>query len=44
VSAGIAAALAAIDRGANIVRTHDVASTVDAFKVAEAIKQAGRGK
>ena len=44
VSAGIAAALAAIDRGANIVRTHDVASTVDALKVAEAIKQAGRGK
>ena len=43
VSAGIAAALAAIDRGANIVRTHDVASTVDALKVAEAIKQAGRG-
>lgn len=43
-SAGIAAALAAIDRGANIVRTHDVASTVDALKVAEAIKQAGRGK
>ncbi len=43
VSAGIAAALAAIDRGANIVRTHDVASTVDALMVAEAIKQAGRG-
>lgn len=43
-SAGIAAALAAIDRGANIVRTHDVATTVDALKIAEAIKQAGREK
>jgi dihydropteroate synthase len=40
-AAGIAAALAAVERGAHIVRTHDVAGTVDALKVAIAIKQAG---
>jgi dihydropteroate synthase len=33
VAASVAAALAAVQRGAGIVRVHDVASTVDAFKV-----------
>jgi dihydropteroate synthase len=36
VSASIAAALAAVQRGARIVRVHDVAATVDALKVWEA--------
>jgi dihydropteroate synthase len=39
--AGIAAALAAVSRGANIVRTHDVAGTVDALKIANAVSKAG---
>jgi dihydropteroate synthase len=29
----VAAALAAVERGARIVRVHDVAATVDALKV-----------
>lgn len=33
LAASVAAALAAVDRGASIVRVHDVAATVDAFKV-----------
>jgi dihydropteroate synthase len=33
VSASVAAALAAVQRGARIVRVHDVAATVDALKV-----------
>ena len=39
--AGLAAALLAVERGANIVRTHDVAATVDALKVTEAVMHAG---
>ncbi len=42
--AGIAAALAAVTRGAHIVRTHDVAGTVDALKIANAVSKAGQGK
>ncbi len=38
VAAGLAAALAAIERGAVIVRTHDVAPTVDAIKVWQALR------
>jgi dihydropteroate synthase len=34
--ASVAAALAAVQRGARIVRVHDVAATVDALKVWEA--------
>jgi dihydropteroate synthase len=34
----IAAHLAAVASGAAIIRTHDVASTVQAFKVAQAIR------
>jgi dihydropteroate synthase len=42
--AGIAAALAAVSRGAHIVRTHDVAGTVDALKIANAVSKAGQVK
>ena len=37
VSASVAAALAAVARGAQIVRVHDVAATVDALKVWHAV-------
>ena len=37
LAAGIAAAVIAIKKGANIIRTHDVASTIDAIKVAQAV-------
>ncbi len=36
-AAGVAAALAAVERGAAIVRVHDVRETVDALKVWQAI-------
>jgi len=39
--AGVAAALLAVDRGAHIVRTHDVAPTVDAFTIRQAVIEAG---
>lgn len=37
--AGLAVAVMAVERGAHIVRTHDVAATVDALKVARAVMQ-----
>lgn len=37
MAAGLAAAVLAVERGARIVRTHDVAETVDALKVASAL-------
>jgi dihydropteroate synthase len=37
VAPSIAAAIMAADRGANIIRVHDVAETVDALKLWEAI-------
>ncbi|MGH8222014.1 MAG: dihydropteroate synthase [Woeseiaceae bacterium] len=40
-SAGIAAAVLAAERGASIIRTHDVAATVDALAIAEAVSRAG---
>jgi len=40
--AGLAAALMAADRGANIVRTHDVGPTVDALAIRQAVLEAGR--
>ena len=40
-AAGIAAATLAVAKGANIVRTHDVAATVDALNLIHAIEQAG---
>jgi dihydropteroate synthase len=36
LAASVAAALAAVQRGAHIVRVHDVAETVDALKVWQA--------
>jgi dihydropteroate synthase len=41
VHASIAAALAAVARGAAIVRVHDVAATVDALKVWQAVERHG---
>jgi len=40
--AGLAAAVIAVERGAHIVRTHDVQATVDALKIVQAVKQAGQ--
>jgi dihydropteroate synthase len=40
--ASIAAALIAVQRGANVVRVHDVGATVDALKVLDAVTGAGR--
>ena len=37
--AGLAAAVMAVDRGASIVRTHDVAETVDALRVAKTVME-----
>jgi dihydropteroate synthase len=42
VAGGVAMTTAAVLNGASIVRTHDVAPTVDAVKVAVALKQAGK--
>jgi dihydropteroate synthase len=44
VAGGVAMATAAVLSGASIVRTHDVAPTVDAIKVAEALRAAGFAK
>jgi dihydropteroate synthase len=41
VAGGVALATAAVLAGASIVRTHDVAATVDAVKVAVALRAAG---
>jgi dihydropteroate synthase len=41
VAAGVAAAVIAYEKGAAIIRTHDVAATVDALKVVEAVRAAG---
>lgn len=41
LSAGIAAAVLAVERGARIIRTHDVAETVDALRVAQAVLEVG---
>lgn len=40
MAASVAAALMAVERGARIVRVHDVAATVDALKVWRAIQEA----
>ncbi len=39
VAAGVAAAVIAVSKGANIVRTHDVGPTVDALRVFDAVRQ-----
>ena len=41
IAGGVAAATAAVLAGASMVRTHDVAATVDAVKVAMALREAG---
>jgi dihydropteroate synthase len=42
VAAGVAAAVLAVERGANIVRTHDVPETVDALRITNAVTQSGQ--
>jgi dihydropteroate synthase len=42
LAASVAAALAAVERGASIVRVHDVRETVDALAVRQAVIEAGR--
>jgi dihydropteroate synthase len=42
VAGGVAMATAAVLSGASVVRTHDVAATVDAVKVAIALREAGK--
>lgn len=37
-AAGVAAAVLAVERGAHIVRTHDVPATVDALKIVRAVR------
>ncbi|MDH5213738.1 MAG: dihydropteroate synthase [Gammaproteobacteria bacterium] len=44
LSAGVAAAVLAVERGASIIRTHDVAETVAALLVAQAVMKAGSHK
>lgn len=39
VAAGVAAAVLAAERGASIIRTHDVAATVDGLKVLEGLQR-----
>jgi dihydropteroate synthase len=41
LAASLAAALIAVQRGASIVRVHDVRATVDALKVWEAVNAGG---
>jgi len=41
LAAGVAAAVMAVERGAHIVRVHDVAETVDALKMWRAVTDAG---
>jgi dihydropteroate synthase len=41
LASGIAAAVLAVVHGANIVRTHDVAETVDALRITNAVMQSG---
>jgi dihydropteroate synthase len=41
VAASVAAALLAVDRGARVVRVHDVRETVDALRIWQAIQPAG---
>jgi dihydropteroate synthase len=39
LAAGLAAGVLAVERGARLLRVHDVAATVDAVKVVEAVMQ-----
>ncbi len=42
VAASVAAAVCAAERGAAIIRVHDVAATVDALKIWGAVRDAAR--
>lgn len=42
--ASLAAAVMAVDRGASIIRAHDVAETVDALRIADAVIESGKNK
>lgn len=42
--AGIAASVMAVERGAQIVRSHDVAETVDALRIAQVIMESGNSE
>lgn len=42
LAAGLAAAVLAVARGASIIRTHDVPETVDALRIVDASRSAGR--
>ena len=44
LASGIAAAVLAVERGANIVRTHDVEPTIDALKIVHAMMQSGKNQ
>jgi dihydropteroate synthase len=44
LAAGIAAAVCAVERGAVIVRVHDVAPILDGLKVWQATKAAGQSR
>ena len=44
VAASVAAAVIAVMHGADIVRVHDVAATVDAMRIARAVQDSGKGK
>jgi len=44
LSASIAASVVAVMNGANIVRVHDVAETVDALRVVRAIMESDKSK
>ena len=41
--ASLAAALLAVERGASILRVHDVAATVDVLKVRDAVRPVASG-
>jgi dihydropteroate synthase len=44
VAASVAAAVIAVMNGADIVRVHDVEATVDAMRIARAVKESGKGR
>jgi len=44
VPASVAAAVIAVMNGADIVRVHDVAATVDAMRIARAVQDSGKGR
>jgi dihydropteroate synthase len=44
LAGSVAAAVLAVERGADLVRAHDVAATVDALRVVQAVREAGIGR